>query len=87
MNRNQAVTVIKEIFDKCHLIEGKAIKLMPPKENNALSDTYRIHIQTGDNESLISCVQGAVKRHNLAIKQTKGSLIVYKPYPNMSEPF
>ncbi len=87
MNRNQAITVIKEIFDKCHLIEGKAIKLMPPKENNALSNTYRIHIQIGNDESLVSCVHGAVKQHNLAIKRTKDALIVYKPYPNMSEPF
>jgi hypothetical protein len=86
LDRIQAVTVIKEIFEKCHLIEGKAIKLMPPKENNALADTYRIHIQTTD-DSLISCITGTAKQHNLAVKQTKGSLIVYKPYPNISEPF
>ena len=85
MNREQAVSVIKQIFEKCRYSEGKSIKLMPPKDNNALSNTFQIHIQTARNEMLISCIEEVAKQNNLAVNQKDGLLIVYKPYPNQNE--
>ena len=84
MNREQAVTVIKEIFEHCRLIEGKSLKLLPPKGNDALSDTYQIHIHADSDQILTSCVETVAQEHKLAVKKTDGFLIVYKPYPNMS---
>ncbi len=86
MNREQAVTVIKELFDKCQLMEGKSIKLLPPKENDALSDTFQIHIQTLNNEMVIMCGNEIARRHHLAVIQKSGLMIIYKPYPNLTEP-
>ncbi|MGE5533107.1 MAG: hypothetical protein ACM3UN_02015 [Bacillota bacterium] len=86
MDRNQAVSVIKQIFDQCGFIEGKSIKLMPPKANNDLSNTFQIHIQVGENKIDDGCVKSIADRHNLLVKQKNGLLVVYKPYPDLSDP-
>ncbi len=86
MNRLQAVTIIKQIFNRCQRIEGKSIKLLPPKENNALSKTYQIHIQTRNDEILIACIKGIAEENRLAIKKKDSLLIVYKPYPDSVAP-
>ncbi|MGZ4850378.1 MAG: hypothetical protein ACXV2C_03250 [Candidatus Bathyarchaeia archaeon] len=86
MNREQAVTVIKQIFQYCRYMEGKSLELMPPKGDDALSDTFQIHIQTRDDDLLVSCIKNIAKEHNVAVKIAKGSCIVYKPHPNMSDP-
>ncbi len=85
VNREQAVTIIKQIIDNCHAIEGKSIMLMPPKGNDALSHTYQIHIRTCSSGEVIEpCVRTIAKEHNLAVKVQNDLLIIYKPYPNMS---
>ena len=84
MDRAQAVSMIKEISGQCQLLEGKSIKLLPPKDNDALSNTFQVHIQTLDDPDayLVSCVESIAEKHKLATKQVGGYLIVYKPYPN-----
>jgi hypothetical protein len=82
MNRQQAVATIKEIFDCCSAIEGKSLKLLPPREDNSLSDTFQIHIQTGDDTAIQRCVEDITKKHKLATKLGDGWLVVYKPYPS-----
>jgi len=84
MDREQAVKVIKEIFEQCRYLEGRSIELLPPKDNDSLSNTFQVHIQvSGDTEPfLVACIENIAERHNLATKQVDGYLIVYKPYPN-----
>jgi hypothetical protein len=86
MDRKQAVAVIKQIFEHCSEIEGKSIKLMPPKEGNGLSNTFQIHIQINNDEFLKRCIETIAKEHNLATKEKNGLIVVYKPYPNIAEP-
>jgi hypothetical protein len=86
MNRQQAVDVIKEIFQECHTIEGRSLKFLPPQSNNALSDTYQIHIEKSGVNSIEACVQSIAKKHNFSVKTKDRWLIVYKPYPNLNEP-
>jgi hypothetical protein len=80
MDREQAVNVIKEIFERCQAIEGKSLKLLPPKEDNSLSNTFQIHIKPRGDTVIHGCVEGIAKKHRLATKTTDGWLIVYKPY-------
>ena len=87
MNREQAVAVIKQIFEKCSRVEGKSIKLLAPNANGALSDTFQIHIQTREDELLQSCIMSIAKDNNLAVKR-KGSLfVIYKRYANVKMAF
>ncbi len=86
MDRQQAVNVIKEIFEECQLIEGKSIKLLPPEANPTLSNTFQIHIDTNSNPSLEACIKDIAKRHNLAVATKSNYAVIYKPYPNEKTP-
>jgi hypothetical protein len=83
MNREQAVNVIKEIFEQCRFIEGKSLKLMPPKENNNLSNTFQVCVQVMNDSLLVSCIESVAEKHNLKVKCKDSYCIVYKPYPNL----
>ena len=87
MVREQATDVIKQIFERCQLIEGKSIKLMPPKDNNALSNTFQIYIQTNNNETLQSCIENVAKENDLAVGQKGDFCTVYKAYLTLKETF
>jgi hypothetical protein len=82
MNRQQAVNVIKQIFDRCRHIEGKSLKLMTPEENSSLSHTFQIHIETlhKTDEVLQSGIMDVVEKNQLAVKVKNGWLIIYKSY-------
>ncbi len=85
MDRKQAVTVIKQLFEQCNFIEGKSIKLMSPKANNNLSNTFQIHIQIGNGSLANSCVKTIADKHKLSVAQKNGSLVLYKPYPKLND--
>ena len=88
MNREQAVAVIKEIFERCPSLEGKSIKLMPPKANNLLSNTFQVYIGYGDGSGpLFACVNDIAKRTGLEVKMKDSYCIIYKPYPNVKQTF
>jgi hypothetical protein len=80
LDREQAVSVIKEIFDACQSVEGKSIKLLPPKENGSLSHTFQVYIETKDDPLILGCAENIARKHKLAVKITDGWIIIYKPY-------
>ena len=86
MNREQAISVIKELFERCQFIEGKSIKLLPPKGDNTLSNTYQIYVQINSDNLLASYMEVIAKERNLAFMCKEGYCIIYKPYLNMCDP-
>ena len=52
-----------------------------PKDDDALANTFQVHVQVSDDPTLVSCVKTIAEKHNLATKQIEGYLVVYKPYP------
>ncbi len=80
MDRKQAVDIVKEILNKCRAMEGKSLKLLPPREDDTLSHTFQIHIETKDDPVVQGCVESITKVHNLAAKMNDDWLIIYKPY-------
>ena len=85
MNREQAVNVIKQLFEQCRFIEGKSLKLLPPKGNDALSNTYQIHVQVNSDPLLADYIDDIAGKNNLAVMRKDGYCIVYKPYPNLNK--
>ena len=82
MKREEAVIVIKRIFEECNGIEGKSLKLMPPDANNVLSKGCQIHIDTGKDDILNSCLKFVANKSNLAVELEENYLILYKPKKN-----
>ena len=80
MDREEALRVIKDIFERCREIEGKSLTLLPPKDSGELSHTFQIHIRTAE-PILTSCVEKIAKEHGLAGFQEENYFVVYKPHP------
>ena len=84
MDRAQAVNFIKDVSGQCHLLEGRSIKLLPPKDNGALLNSFQVHIQAPidyPDSSLVSCIREVARKYNLATKHVDGYMIVYKLHP------
>ena len=79
MERQQAVSIVKEIFDICRFVEGKNIKLMPPNADDVLSHGCQIHIETRDDDVLESCLQTVANTNGLAMVKEGKLVILYKP--------
>ena len=84
MDRQQAVQVMKEILEQCYAIEGRSLTLLPPRNNDALSDTFQIHIRT-DDSVLTSCIRDIATKHGLSTFQDKTDFVVYKPHPELQK--
>jgi len=74
--REQASYVIREIFAICHHVDGKAIKLMPPDENNCLSKGFQIQIERVNRE-LEQCIKPIAHHNNLSLHREGTLLIIY----------
>ncbi len=82
MQREEAITAIKEIFYRCPYIEGKSLKLMPPDADSVLSKGCQIHIETRQDITLDNCLAAISQRLNLAVHSEGDLLIIYKPTKN-----
>lgn len=82
MNREQAASILKRIFEESSWVEGKSVKLIPPKNNNALSNTFQIHIVTNGDKMIPTFIRTIAKENGLIVEQKEGFIIVYKPYPH-----
>jgi len=58
--------------------------LVPPNDNDALSDTFQTHIRTND-ERLTSCIKDIAEKHNLAAYQEENYFVVCKHYPELEK--
>lgn len=79
LDRKQAVSIVKEILDKCKAIEGKSIKLLPPKEDE-FSSTYQIYIDIKNDPFLEQCIVRVIEKYQLDTKISGNWIIIYKTY-------
>jgi hypothetical protein len=63
----------------------QVIEALTTTEDNSLSNTFQIHIELTENTDIPGYTKVA-KKHNLALKEKDGWLIVYKPYPSVKCP-
>jgi len=83
MDGKQAVGIIKEISEQRPYLEEKSIKLLPPKDDDLLSNTFQVHTQTWDDfDPILVSLEAITEKHNLAAKQVDGYQIVNKTYQN-----
>lgn len=78
MDKEKAVEVIKQMYQRCSRLEGKTTKLTLPNADNTLSTGYQIHVD-GDDDLLYSCLISVAKQNNLAVKKGSSKVIIYNP--------
>jgi hypothetical protein len=78
MNRKQAVTVIKRMFEQCTLLEGKSIVLMQSRMNGGLSEGWQIHIKINHDELLNSYLETIAKKNQLDTQEIDDFFVIYE---------
>ena len=78
MERNEAVALLKEVAAACKDSDGTSV-LVVPQVQNSLSTGFMLHIKKTLNPAEMKCIENILKKHNLAMHQEAGTILVYKP--------
>lgn len=81
LKREEAVSVLKEIIDKCQMCDGTWVALMPPNSRNMLSQGYQVHMKFPLDETALACISRILEKNKLAMinKNNNELLIIYRP--------
>jgi hypothetical protein len=80
LKREEAILVLKDLFEKCTNLDGHYLELMPPNASTMLSGGYQIQIKATLDEETRTCMQDVLMKNQLTIKITeKDAFIIYRP--------
>jgi hypothetical protein len=80
LKREEAILVLKELFDKCTNLDGHYLEVIPPKASKDMSLGYQIHIKATLDEETRTCMQDVLMKYQLTIKvEEEDSFIIYSP--------
>lgn len=80
MNQKQAEDLLKEIQNSCPALKDSTIAVMPPDSSDVPSKGYQIHIKnSAPDEDTLCCLKNLAEKHNIALRQQKELLVIYKP--------
>ncbi len=75
MDRNEAVTYLKELLNTCDM-SPDAVSFENPKDSDSIG--YRVHIKGQIHETDKQAVRNIAKKHSLTVKEQSDEVIVYK---------
>ncbi len=83
MNRQEAVTLIREINDECESIRGTSIMLKLPEETDILSKGYQVHLIMKADHTKLQCLETVAGQYGCIVKNIpeRHLVIIYRP-PN-----
>jgi hypothetical protein len=80
LERQEAVAVLKEILTDCRELDGNGICLMPPNTNGISSKGLQVHIKDPNKDKqVISRLKAIADRHDVALHENDGYLVIYRP--------
>jgi hypothetical protein len=82
LKREEAILVLKELFEKCTDMDGRYMSLVPPTSVLPIAHGYQIHIKTGLDIITEKCMQDVIDSHNLAMQAFKNEelIIIFKKH-------
>lgn len=80
MNRQEAILVVKELFDKCTYMDGRYLSLVPPSGVKPIAHGYQIHIKATFDSETERCMREVIDRHNLEVQafENEELVIIFK---------
>jgi len=75
MDRNEAVTYLKELLSQCSELSPESVSFENAKNSDSVG--YQVHIKGIIHES--ERVRDVAKKHSLAVKEDTDGVVVYKP--------
>jgi hypothetical protein len=86
LKREEAILVLKELFEKCTSLDGHYLEIIPPNASKDMSRGYQIQIKATLDEETRTCMQDVLMKYQLTIKvEEEDSFIIYRP-PEESPP-
>jgi hypothetical protein len=80
LKREEAILVLKELFEKCTNLDGHYLEVIPPNASKNMSMGYQIQIKATLDEETRTCMQDVLMKYQLTIKvEEKDSFIIYRP--------
>jgi hypothetical protein len=79
LNRNEAIAVLKEVFDKFTLFDGQYLCLVPPNTADLFSKGYQIHMKNPLHSDDLVCMNDILNKYGLELQIKKDLTIIYKP--------
>ncbi len=77
MERNEAITYLKELLSLCEELSPTSVSFENLKDSDSVG--YRVRITGAIHESDRQMVRDVAKKHNLALQEDAGGVLVYKP--------
>jgi hypothetical protein len=86
LKRDEAILVLKDLFDKCTNLDGHYLEVLPPNASKDVSLGYQIQIKATLDEETRTCMQDVLMKYQLTIKvEEANGFIIYRP-PKESAP-
>jgi hypothetical protein len=80
LRREEAILVLKGLFEKCTTLDGHYLEVLPPNASSRLSGGYQIQIKATLDEETRTCMQDVLMKYQLTIKvEEEDSFIIYRP--------
>jgi hypothetical protein len=83
MQRNEAITYLKELLNVCSNMSPKAVSF--ESNPNSQSTDYRVHIKGSIYDADKQMVKDIAKKHSFSVKEESDEVIIYKPYHNQRQ--
>ena len=82
MKREEAVAIYKEIIKLADCMGSNAFNLKLSKKDDPHSEGYQIRITMESDAEIMEQIKAIAKKNDLAVREEKGEVIVYKPKKN-----
>jgi hypothetical protein len=83
LKREEAVLLLREMFEKCTLFDGNYLSLMPPNSAGLLSEGYQIHLKIPIDKQTQDCMKQISEKYNCCLSFINRSgedvAIIYRP--------
>ncbi len=81
LKREEAIIVLKELFERCTTLDGHYLEILPPNASSAMSGGYQVVIKTTLDEETRNCMQDILVKYHLSIKiSDPQTFIIYRPH-------
>ena len=80
LKREEAISVLKELFEKCTFLDGHYLALMPAGYTGLMTKGFQIVIKCTLDEETRTCMQDILMKNGLTIKVKEAdTFIIYRP--------
>jgi hypothetical protein len=79
LKREEAVAIYKEIMKLADCMGTNAFNLKLSKIDDPHHEGYQIRITMASDKEIINQITSIAKKNNLAVKEEKGEVVIYKP--------